>query len=103
MRRELMITYETRHDSNEKINKEKRYMQIKAILGDKKMTAREVAYELYKRGYTDNLDRNNAAPRLTELVDKCEVEVAGKKFDEQTGRKVATYRIIAKQLSLFAI
>ena len=32
-----------------------------------------------------------------------EVEIAGKKFDEQTGRNVATYKIIAKQLSLFAI
>ena len=32
-----------------------------------------------------------------------EVEVVGKKFDEQTGRNVATYRIIAKQLSLFAV
>ena len=98
-----MITYETRHDSHEKVNKEKRYMQIKDILGDRIMTAREVAAELFKRGYTASTDRNNAAPRLTELVDKCEVEIAGKKYDEQTGRNVATYKIIAKQLSLFAV
>lgn len=98
-----MITYETRHDSHEKVNKEKRYMQIKEILGDKVMTAREVAIELFRRGYTTNADRNNSAPRLTELVDKCEVEIAGKKYDEQTGRNVATYKIIAKQLSLFAV
>jgi hypothetical protein len=98
-----MITYETRHDSHEKVNKEKRYMQIKDILGDNEMTAREVATELYKRGFTTSTDRNNAAPRLTELVDKCEVEIAGKKFDEQTGRNVATYKIIAKQLSMFAV
>lgn len=98
-----MITYETRHDSHEKVNKEKRYMQIKSVLGDKVMTAREIATELFKHGYTSNTDRNNAAPRLTELVDKCEVEIAGKKYDEQTGRNVATYKIIAKQLSLFAV
>ena len=98
-----MITYETRHDSHEKVNKEKRYMQIKDILGDNVMTAREVAAELYKRGFTTSTDRNNAAPRLTELVDKCEVEIAGKKYDEQTGRNVATYKIIAKQLSMFAV
>ena len=98
-----MITYETRHDSHEKVNKEKRYMQIKAVLSDKEMTAREVATELYKKGFTANLDRNNAAPRLTEMVDRCEVEIVGKKYDEQTGRNVATYRIIAKQLSLFAV
>lgn len=98
-----MITYETRHDSHEKVNKEKRYMQIKEILGSREMTAREVAAELFKRGYTTSTDRNNAAPRLTELVDKCELEIAGKKFDEQTGRNVATYKIIAKQLSLFAV
>ena len=98
-----MITYETRHDSHEKVNKEKRYMQIKSILGESSMTAREVAKELFHRGYTQNEDRNNAAPRLTEMVDRCEIEIAGKKYDEQTGRKVATYRIIAKQLSLFAV
>lgn len=98
-----MTSYETRHESHEKVNKEKRYMQIKEILSDKVMTAREIATELYKKGFTANLDRNNAAPRLTELVDKCEVEVAGKKYDEETGRNVATYRIIARQLSLFAM
>ena len=98
-----MITYETRHDSHEKVNKEKRYEQIKDILNGKSMTAREVAEQLYKKGFTSNLDRNNAAPRLTELVDRCEVEIAGKKYDEQTGRNVATYRIMAKQLSLFAV
>jgi len=78
-------------------------MQIKEVLGEKSMTAREVAVELFKKGYTSSTDRNNAAPRLTELVDRCEVEIAGKKYDEQTGRNVATYKIIAKQLSLFAI
>lgn len=98
-----MTTYETRHDSHEKVNKEKRYMQIKEILGDRVMTAREIAVELFKRGYTTTTDRNCSAPRLTELVDKCEVEIAGKKYDEQTGRNVATYKIIAKQLSLFAV
>lgn len=98
-----MITYETRHDSHEKTNKEKRYLQIKEILSDKSMTAREVAVELYKKGYTNSLDRNNAAPRLTELVDRCEVEVAGKKFDEHTSRNVATYRLLARQISLFAV
>jgi hypothetical protein len=98
-----MITYETRHDSNEAVNKEKRYAQIKQILGDKSMTAREIAEEMYRLGFTNNAERNNSAPRLTELRDKCEVEVVGKKRDEQTGKSVAIYRIIAKQLSLFAV
>lgn len=98
-----MITYETRHDSHEKVNKEKRYKQIKEILGDKEMTAREVALELYKRRYTTSADRNYAAPRLTELVDRCEVMVVGKKYDSETGRKVATYKNVAEQLCLFAI
>lgn len=31
------------------------------------------------------------------------VEIAGKKYDEQTNRNVATYKIIAKQISLFAV
>ncbi len=96
-----MITYETRHDSHEKVNKEKRYMQIKSVLGNRELTAREVAYELFRRGYTSSIDRNNAAPRLTELVDRCEVMIAGKKFDNQTNRNVATYKLIAEQISLF--
>lgn len=98
-----MITYETRHDSHEKVNKEKRYEQIKNILADKEMTAREIAVELYKRGYTNTTDRNCSAPRLTELVEKREVMIAGKKYDTETGRNVATYKNVAEQLCLFAI
>ena len=98
-----MITYETRHDSNESVNKEKRYMQIKQILGEKSMTAREIAEEMYRLGFTNNKERNNSAPRLTELRDRCEVEVIGKKKDEQTGKMVAVYKIAPKQLNLFAI
>jgi len=98
-----MITYECRRDSHEKVDKEKRYAQIKNILADKIMTAREVAEEMYRRGYTTTKERNNSAPRLTELVDRCEVEIVGKKYDSQTGRNVTTYKIIAKQLSLFPV
>lgn len=98
-----MITYETRRESHEKVDKEKRYAQIKNILGEKSMTAREIAEEMYERGYTTTKERNNSAPRLTELVDRCEVEISGKKYDEQTGRNVTTYKLIAKQLSLFAV
>lgn len=98
-----MITYETRYESNNAVNREKRYMQIKQILGEKSMTAREVAEEMYRLGFTNNVERNNAAPRLTELRDKCEVEVVGKKKDIQTGKMVAIYRIIPEQINLFVI
>ena len=98
-----MITYECRRESHEKIDKEKRYAQIKSILGDRSMTAREIAEEMFRRGYTNTKERNNSAPRLTELVDKCEVMEDGKKYDNQTGKKVTVYRLVGKQMSLFAM
>lgn len=98
----MVIAYECRHDAHEKVDKEKRYAQIKSILGEREMTAREVAEEMFDRGYTNNRERNNSAPRLTELVDRCEVEEVGKKKDNLTGKSVTTYRLIAKQISLFA-
>ena len=64
----------------------RRKTAILEVLGEREMTAREIAYEM---GYQD---LNAVKPRLSELVGKGRVEVVGKAFDEVTKRKVAIYR-----------
>ena len=86
-------TLETRHESNEKVNRKLRYLQILDILGDKQMTAKEIAVEMQERGFTTNDDRNNAAPRLTELCKMGKVDVIGKKRCLYTDRKVTVYEV----------
>lgn len=80
------ITKETRNESYNK--RPLRRDEILWLLKTKgEMTAREVANEL---GY---VERNAAAPRLTELVKAGRVHVVGKKSDNVTGRKTAVYSV----------
>lgn len=88
-----MITLETRHESNETVDKQKRYMQILEILGDNEMTAKEIAVEMCQKGYTPTAERNFTAPRLTELSIKGIVEPIGKRKCEYTGKTVALYKV----------
>ena len=62
---------ENRRESNEKVDR--KVMKIK--------------------GYTNNDDRNNAAPRLTELCISGEVEPVGKKKCQYTGKMVTVYEV----------
>ena len=89
-----IVTHTTKAIAEEEIKPTKalRYKQILEILGDNTMTAKEVAVEMYKRGYTDSTDRNCSAPRLTELMYKMKVEAIGKKKCQYTGKTVAVYR-----------
>ena len=88
-------TYETRGEANDKVDRAKRYKQIMEILSDhpEGLTAKEVASAMAWRNYTCNSDRNNAAPRLTELMYQGKVEPIGKKVCQFTGKKVAVYAI----------
>lgn len=88
-------TYETRGESNDKVDRAKRYKQIMEILSDHPdgLTAKETAVLMMRKGYTHNADRNNAAPRLTELMYQGKVEPIGKKVCRVTGKKVAVYAI----------
>lgn len=88
-----MTTFETRRESNESIDREKRYEQILNILKGKTMTAKEVAVEMNRRGFVPTSERNFAAPRLTELVKLGMVNVVGKKTCEYTSKKVAQYQL----------
>lgn len=86
-----MTTYETRAESHESINKQERYRQILEILGDNEMTAKEIAVEMHRRGYTPTSERNFSAPRLTELLKQGKVDVIGKKSCRYTNKTVSVF------------
>lgn len=87
-------TLECRSESHEKVDKAKRRREILFIMkGNRIMTAMEVANELLNHGFVNRLDRNNAAPRLTEMCQDGTVDVVGKKKDEWTGKMVTCYQI----------
>lgn len=90
-----LTTLETRHDSYELVLRHvnKRYGQIIGILDGECMTIREMMYEMMKRGYIKEPDRNYVAPRVTELMVKGLIEPCGKKKDNITNRMVTAFRL----------
>lgn len=97
-----IVTYTTRSESNETIDKTKRYKQIIEILEDgKQMTAKEIAVEMWNRGYIPIPERNFTAPRLTELSYKGIVEPIGKEKCLYTGKTVAVYALFNKQTNIY--
>ncbi len=91
-----VVTLETRADAEKSVDKTKRYQQILSILGDKEMTAKEIAVEMNRRGYAPTAERNLSAPRLHELMNKRIVEPIGKKRCQYTGKTVAVYKRITE-------
>ena len=88
------ITFMTRHKSYKDMleHLSVRHKQILEILKNKELTTREMAQELYKRGYTNTADVNNTRPRITELEDLgCVITDKTKKCDV-TNREVAVYK-----------
>ncbi len=84
-----MIEQETRLDSLHKVDKKRRCYQIREVLSKNKegLTAKEISNIL---GFPE---RNYVAPRLTEMKIRGEVEVVGKKYDFDTDRMVAVYKL----------
>ena len=89
----MLITYDTRAEAHEQVDKARRYFEILEILDNKEMTAKEIAVEMHKKGYIPTDERNFTAPRLTELSIKGIVEPVGKKTCEYTGKTVSIYKI----------
>ena len=87
-----MITFETRRESLESVDKNKRYKEILEVLGNNEMTAKEIAVEMENRGYIPTSERNFVSPRLTEMSIDGRVEPTGKRKCTFTGRMVTTYR-----------
>ncbi len=92
------ITVQTREESYKKLNLKKKCKLIYEYLGSGEYTARELAIKMYNT--TDNdgkrlirtAERQETAPRLTELVELGLVETKSKKYDEISGCNVAVYR-----------
>lgn len=89
-----LTSFETRKESYEKVDKQKRYLQIKEILSNwGELTAKQIAILMYKEGYTPTDERNYSAPRLTELCISGDVEIIGKTKCEYSGKMVSVYKL----------
>lgn len=90
-----ILAMQTRYESNEKTEEVRPilYTRVLAILSTgETLTANEIAKKINK-----NWKRQDIQPRLNELRDKYYlIEEDGKKFDEETRRKVIAYRLIEK-------
>ena len=93
-----IVTFTTRGDSYETVDKEKRYKQIIEIMTEYPvpLTAKEIAVAMFNKGYTPSSERNFSAPRLTELSAKGVVEPFGKVKCKYTGKTVAVYRLLER-------
>ena len=92
-------TYETRAESHEKVDKQKRYSQIIECLleadkgQERGLTAKECAVMMMHKGYIPTSERNYVSPRLTELGQQGRVEPIGKKICSFTGKKVSVWAL----------
>lgn len=88
---------ETKVDSYNQIDTKQRQSQVLEVLGDEILTAKEIAIRMYEKGYTNNDDRNNASPRLNELVNLGLVVIYGKKKCEFSGKTVAVFKKVKSE------
>lgn len=92
------ITKQTRKESFEKVQLKNKNKLIYDQLGSGEYTARELARKMYntkdKEGkrLLRTAERQETAPRLTELVELDLVEVVKKKYDATSNCSVAVYK-----------
>lgn len=92
-------TAQNRRLAYETAPRAKRKHQVIDILKDiKQGSAMDVAEEMLNRGYIKYLDRNAAAPRLTELSIEGIVEPIGTKKDKYFNKDVTVYALTEKYL-----
>jgi hypothetical protein len=90
---------ENQVEAYESVDKQKRYKQIIEILTEgKEMTAKEIAVEMYKRGYTPTSERNFASPRITELLRTGVLDCLGKKKCEYSGKSVSVFGLLNENI-----
>ena len=86
--------FEARAEANEKVDRQKRYAQIKECLQEvPKLTAKEIAVIMCLKKYIPTSERNFTAPRLTEMMNAGIVEAVGKKKCSYTGKTVTVYNL----------
>jgi hypothetical protein len=92
----MSVTNETRRESYDTVKPtaQQRRAAILDILGDRRMTANEIAEMLYIRGVTPFYERNFAAPRLTELKAEGRVKTVGRRLCGKTGRVIAVWAAV---------
>ncbi len=88
-----VTTHETRGEAEKKVDKNLRYKQIIACLNEAPMTAKEIAYQMFRKGQIPTSERNFTAPRLNELMNKGIIEPIGKQKCVWTGRMVTIYSL----------
>lgn len=95
----VVPTFETRRASYESVDKAKRYRQIIKIMQDldKPMTAKEIAVEMKKRGYSSTDERNVSAPRITELLEKGILDCFGKKVRCKYSGKMVSQFVLRRE------
>ncbi len=94
-----IVTYETRRESIDSVDKEKRYKQIEYILSrfPEGLTAKEISVQMKKLGYPPTDERNFSSPRLCELMKIGRVEALNeKKICEYTGKSVSVFKLISE-------
>ena len=87
------ITKNTRKASYIQTKKQPLKNKVLKVLAGKKLTAREIALEMYSCGWLPYPARAIIQPRITELVEAGEIKVIEDKTDTLTQRKVAVYMI----------
>lgn len=82
------IAKETRQESHLSVDKKKRYTQFINLLKihPEGLTVREIMQ-------IEHLERNQVAPRLTELTNQGRIEVIGKRLDKVSGKSIAVYKL----------
>ena len=91
-----IITFETRGEPHEQVNKRLRYKQIIYLYqccDDMGLTVRECAMLMYLKKFTHSEHRQEIAPRITELRQMGILKEAGKTKDVETHRNVAVFRL----------
>ena len=92
------ITKNTRKASYIQTKKQPLKNKVLKVLAGKKLTAREIALEMYSCGWLPYPARAIIQPRITELVEAGEIKVIEDKTDTLTQRKVAVYMINESEL-----
>ncbi len=89
------VTEQTRREAHEKIKPKippRQSMVLALFLSGGEYTVDEAVDKLWKGGLIAYPDRNFVAPRITELLHKHKLEVAGKKKSPRSTRQVAIFR-----------
>lgn len=87
---------ETKVESEQGVDKLKRYKQIVSILvenNNKPMSAKEIAVEMKEKRYTPTTERNFSSPRITELLNKGVLDCLGKKKCQYTNKMVGVFKL----------